>query len=166
MSRPAKVLVRNGDLVLPSGTVRGDVLVEAGTIRAIGLDLPALDSGTELDASGCFVVPGGVDPHVHTGIALGEYTTADDFGDCTRAAALGGTTTVVDFAKPATPDASPLETFLERRNLIGADAHVDVNLHATLTRVDQENVFYGGALVLAVTLSQLARRREARAAAG
>ena len=82
--------------------------------------------------------PGGVDPHVHTGIELGEYTTADDFGQCTCAAAVGGTTTIVDFAIPRDRADSPLATFEARRDLAESLARVDVNLHATLTRIDDE----------------------------
>lgn len=84
-----QALIRNGDVVLPSGSVRTDVLVQDEKIQAIGAGLAASDPAYELDVRGCYLVPGGVDPHVHTGIELGEYTTADDFGDCTRAAAPG-----------------------------------------------------------------------------
>ena len=132
-----QLLVKAGKVVLPTGTVEADVVVEGEKIRAVASDVPNANVHREIDAEGCYVLPGGVDPHVHTNLELGEYTTRDDFVDVTRAAALGGTTTIVDFAIPGHRDNSPLETFHERLEEASELVHVDFNLHATLTRVDQ-----------------------------
>lgn len=125
-------------MVLPTGIARADVVVDGEKIDAISSRTSGPGFDREIDAEGCYVLPGGVDPHVHTNLELGEYTTRDDFADCTQAAALGGTTTIVDFAIPASQEASPLETFHERLEEASSLARVDFNLHATLTRVDPE----------------------------
>ena len=136
----AQLLVRAGQVVLPTGTIKADVLVEGEKIRAVASDVTDAGFDSEIDAKDCYVLPGGVDPHVHTNLELGEYTTRDDFAEVTRAAALGGTTTIVDFAIPERRDDSPLETFRERLKEASALVHVDFNLHATLTRVDSEAI--------------------------
>ena len=133
-----QLLVRNGRVVLPTGTVKADVVVDGDRIHAVSFDASGVRADREIDAEGCYVLPGGVDPHVHTNLALGEYTTRDDFAEVTRAAALGGTTTIVDFAIPARQEASPLETFHERLEEATGLAHIDFGLHATLSRVNRE----------------------------
>jgi len=125
-------------VVLSTGTVKADVVVNGDRIRAVSSDASGVRSDREIDAEGCYVLPGGVDPHVHTNLALGEYTTRDNFAEVTRAAALGGNTTIVDFAIPAHQEASPLETFHKRREEATGLAHIDFSLHATLSRVDRE----------------------------
>ena len=133
-----QLLVRNGWVALSTGTVKADLVVDGDKIRTVSSDPSGMQFDREIDAEGCYVLPGGVDPHVHTNLALGEYTTRDDFAEVTRAAALGGTTTIVDFAIPARQEASPLETFRERLEEATGLTHIDFSLHATLSRVDRE----------------------------
>ncbi|HEY4440159.1 MAG TPA: amidohydrolase family protein, partial [Candidatus Elarobacter sp.] len=72
-----------------------DILIENGTIAAIAKSIPS--SGHEIiDASGAYVFPGFIDPHTHLDMPFGGTTTIDDFASGTVAAALGGTTTIVD----------------------------------------------------------------------
>ncbi|NNC92413.1 MAG: dihydropyrimidinase [Acidimicrobiia bacterium] len=91
------LVVRNGRLV-DAGLIRdGDIGIEAGRIAATGPDLA--DGVIELDAGGRFVMPGGVDSHVHLGqVSSKGDMTADDFWTGSRSAVFGGTTTVVPFA--------------------------------------------------------------------
>jgi dihydropyrimidinase len=91
------LVVRNCRLVDDRLVRDGDVGIEEGRITATGLDLPG---GTvDLDAAGRYVMPGGVDSHVHLGqVSSKGDVTADDFWTGSRAAAFGGTTTVVPFA--------------------------------------------------------------------
>src|SRR5690606_31903845 len=98
-------IIKNGTIVTADLTYRADIRVEDGRITEIGQDL----SGDEtLDASGCYVMPGGIDPHTHLEMPfMGTYST-DDFESGTRAALAGGTTMVVDFCLP-NPDQSLLE---------------------------------------------------------
>ena len=91
-------VIKNGTIVTADLTYKADVLVEGGKIAEIGAGL----SGDEvLDATGCYVMPGGIDPHTHLEMPfMGTYST-DDFESGTRAALSGGTTMVVDFALPS-----------------------------------------------------------------
>lgn len=94
----AKKLIRGGTVVTAADTYRGDVLISGEKIVAIGDDLAAQAGDADvIDASGCYVFPGGIDPHTHLDMPFGGTVTADDFATGTRAAAFGGTTTIIDF---------------------------------------------------------------------
>lgn len=91
------LLIRNGAVVTAEATTSADILVDGSVIREVrkGID-PA---GHEVvDASGLLVLPGGVDAHTHLDMPFGGTYSADDFETGTKAAAIGGTTTIVDFA--------------------------------------------------------------------
>lgn len=90
-------VIKNGTIVTADLTYQADVAIDNGVITAIG---PNLKGDRELDASGCYVMPGGIDPHTHLEMPfMGTYST-DDFESGTRAALSGGTTMVVDFVLP------------------------------------------------------------------
>ncbi len=90
-------IIKNGTIVTADLTYNADVRIESGIITEIG---QGLAGGTELDATGCYVMPGGIDPHTHLEMPfMGTYST-DDFESGTRAALSGGTTMVVDFVLP------------------------------------------------------------------
>ena len=91
-------IIRNGSVVTATDTCTADVAVTAGKIAAIGSDLSTQNAGKVLDASGKLVLPGGIDVHTHLDMPFGGTTSADDFETGTRAAAFGGTTTLIDFA--------------------------------------------------------------------
>lgn len=92
----AVTLLRGGTVVTPTGVLTADVLLRDGRIAAIGRDLEA--PGAEVVAAeGRYVLPGGVDPHVHLDTIFRDQRTRDDFTDGTAAALAGGTTTVIDF---------------------------------------------------------------------
>ncbi|MGB4828275.1 MAG: amidohydrolase family protein, partial [Paracoccaceae bacterium] len=85
----ASTVIKGGTVVTADLTYAADVLVEGGVITAIG---PNLKGDTTLDASGCYIMPGGIDPHTHLEMPfMGTYST-DDFESGTRAALAGGTT--------------------------------------------------------------------------
>ena len=99
------ILVKNGTVVSPTGAIAADVLIdgerivallEPGTTR-LGADLEAT-ADTVIDAHGKYVVPGGVDAHTHMELPFGGTHASDTFETGTRAAAWGGTTTIIDFA--------------------------------------------------------------------
>jgi len=90
------VLVRGGTVVTSSGEFRADVLVDGEKIKAIGDGLDAGGCSEMIDATGMFVLPGGVDNHTHFALPFGGTHTRGF--DTTPAAAVGGTTTIVDFA--------------------------------------------------------------------
>jgi dihydropyrimidinase len=91
-----KKWIRGGTLVTAADTCRADVLIDGERIVAIGENVEA-DGAEVIDASGCYVFPGGVDPHTHLDMPFGGTITADDFETGTRAAAFGGTTSIIDF---------------------------------------------------------------------
>jgi dihydropyrimidinase len=95
-----RTLIKNGTIVTAVDQYQGDVLVEDEKISVIGtsLDIPAANVDKVIDAAGKYVLPGGIDVHTHMDMPFGGATSADDFETGTRAAAFGGTTTIVDFA--------------------------------------------------------------------
>jgi dihydropyrimidinase len=93
-----KTLIRNGTLVTAAKTFSSDILIEEGKIRDIAAGLPGEAAGQIIDAAGMLVMPGGIDVHTHLDMPFGGTTSSDDFETGTRAAAFGGTTTIIDFA--------------------------------------------------------------------
>jgi dihydropyrimidinase len=92
------LLIRNGTVVSARDTFAADVLIEGETITAVRPGI-AVEPGLEVvDASGMLLLPGGVDAHTHLDMPFGGTTSSDDFETGTRAAAIGGTTTIIDFA--------------------------------------------------------------------
>jgi len=93
-----KTLIRGGTVVTATDLYRGDVLIEDERIAAIAGSFAEVSADRTIDASGKYVIPGGIDVHTHLDMPFGGTTSADDFESGTVAAAHGGTTSVVDFA--------------------------------------------------------------------
>jgi len=91
-------IIRNGSVVTATDTYTADVAISNGKIAAIGNDLPVQNTAKIIDAAGKLIMPGGIDVHTHLDMPFGGTTSADDFETGTRAAAFGGTTTLIDFA--------------------------------------------------------------------
>jgi len=91
-------LIRNGTVVTARETIAADVLIEGERIREVRASIPAQAARKVIDATGLYVMPGGIDAHTHLDMPFGGTTSADDFETGTRAAAFGGTTSIVDFA--------------------------------------------------------------------
>lgn len=100
-------IIKGGEIVSHDRTYRADIRIEGETVAEIGENL---SGGEEIDASGAYVIPGGVDPHVHLQMPFMGTHSHDDFHSGTVAAASGGTTSVIDFCIPA-PDGSMLEAW-------------------------------------------------------
>jgi len=95
------LLIINGSLINSSGTLRADILCRDGKIIQIGENLAnENDQIQTIDASGCLIFPGGIDPHVHMHLKTNSEFSADDFYTGSKAALIGGTTTLVDFVTP------------------------------------------------------------------
>jgi len=92
-----RTLIKNGTIVNADATTRADVLVDGEKIALIGTDLAATADRT-VDASGKWVIPGAIDVHTHMELPFGGTAAKDTFETGTRAAAFGGTTTIIDFA--------------------------------------------------------------------
>src|SRR5262249_23870408 len=91
-------IIRSGSVVTATDTYVADIAISSGKIAAIGKDLPSQNASQLLDAVGKLVLPGGIDVHTHLDMPFGGTNSADDFETGTRAAAFGGTTTLIDFA--------------------------------------------------------------------
>jgi dihydropyrimidinase len=95
-----RTLIRNGTIVTADGSSVADVLVDGETVALIGTDLPGagISADETIDATGKYVIPGAIDVHTHMELPFGGTFAKDTFESGTRAAAFGGTTSIVDFA--------------------------------------------------------------------
>ncbi|MEO5704683.1 MAG: dihydropyrimidinase [Candidatus Limnocylindrales bacterium] len=94
-----RTLISNGTIVTADGSYPADILVDGERIALIGIGLAATAAADEtIDASGKYVIPGGIDVHTHMELPFGGTFAKDTFETGTRAAAFGGTTSIVDFA--------------------------------------------------------------------
>jgi dihydropyrimidinase len=108
--------------VTPAGVRETDIAVSAGVVAAIGPDAGACTPGArEVDAGGCYVLPGGVDPHCHLMSGLGPSS---------RAAALGGTTTALSFSLPHEGEDTVSAFRRARAQVTAGESIIDVGLHA------------------------------------
>jgi len=128
----ASILIRNGTVVTAERTVAADLLVEGDKIRDIAPSLPAQNADRVIDASGMLLLPGGIDVHTHLDMPFGGTTSSDDFETGTRAAAFGGTTTIIDFAIQAkgTRMRDALDTWWKKAD---GRASIDYGLHMIVT---------------------------------
>ncbi|MGI8712949.1 MAG: dihydroorotase [Solirubrobacteraceae bacterium] len=121
MSTPT--VISGGQVVTPAGVVTADVVLAGETLA--GVVLPGTVSGDAIDARGCYVIPGGVDPHVHL---LSDVPAADQ-------ALLGGTTTALSFTWPQ-PGEAPVAAFERARDRLLPSTSLDVGLHAAMWSPD------------------------------
>jgi dihydropyrimidinase len=121
-------VIKNGTIVTADLSYAGDVKIAHGKIVEIGKHLTGDET---LDASGCYVMPGGIDPHTHMEMPFMGTYSADDFESGTRAALAGGTTMVVDFCLPS-PNQSLLEALQMWDNKSGK-ASCDYSYHMAIT---------------------------------
>src|ERR1700679_383621 len=92
------MIIRNGTVVTATESRSADVRIEGELIKEVGANLQAASGEKIIDASGVLVIPGGIDVHTHLDMPFGGTTSSDDFETGTKAAAFGGTTTLIDFA--------------------------------------------------------------------
>ena len=121
-------VIKNGTIVTADLAYKADVLVEGGVITGIG---QGLKGDRELDATGCYVMPGGIDPHTHLEMPFMGTYSSDDFESGTRAALAGGTTMVVDFALPS-PGQGLLDA-LQMWDNKSTRANCDYSFHMAVT---------------------------------
>ncbi len=122
------LLIKGGTIVAADRTYVADVLVEGESIKAIGHHLKG---DKTLDASGCFVMPGGIDPHTHLDMPFMGTTSADNYESGTRAALSGGTTMVVDFCIPGA--GQPVMDAFKDWDRRSKDAATDFSYHMRIT---------------------------------
>ena len=124
-------MIRGGTVVNADHAFRADVLIEGDTIIAVGIDLDGPPGATIIDASGQYVMPGGIDTHTHMQLPFMGTVTADDFFTGTAAGLAGGTTTIMDFVIP-NPKQSLLEAYHTWRGWAEKSAG-DYTFHVAVT---------------------------------
>jgi dihydropyrimidinase len=128
-----EVLIKGGRIVTAVDDYVADILVRDGRIDTIARELDSETAMTH-DATGCLVLPGGVDVHTHMEFDLGSAQTCDTYETGTRSAAFGGTTTIIDFALQQKGE-SPKQALDRRLALAEPQACVDYSFHIILTEI-------------------------------
>jgi dihydropyrimidinase len=132
-----RTLIRHGRLVLDSGIVEADLLVEDERIAAIGEGLNAADAKV-IDASGCYVLPGFIDFHTHVDDRIGRFYLADDYESGTRVAALNGITTLCTFVTQS-PENTLRQALQAAQDKAEGHCHADVAWHLTPTSFGEDD---------------------------
>src|SRR3954469_8336070 len=130
-----RTLIRNGTVVTARDTVQADVLIDGERISEVRAGIA--DAENVIDATGMFVIPGGIDCHTHLDMPFGGTTSADDFETGTRAAAFGGTTSIVDFAIQArgTKMRDALDIWWKKAE---GKAAIDFGFHMIITELNDQ----------------------------
>ena len=131
------LLIRGGEVVTGRGRCAADVWCEGEKISKVERGLAPPPGATVVEAAGKLVFPGFIDPHVHAYLPLVNVTAKSDFANCTRAALLGGTTCLMDFAG-AGREKDFDEAWSAWEAQIAGQAACDVGLHLMVRRYDAE----------------------------
>jgi dihydropyrimidinase len=129
-----RILVRNGRLITANETRDADILIEDEKISLVSENLQA-DAAEIIDATGKLVMPGGVDPHTHFDLPMFGTVSSDDHYTGHKAAAFGGTTTVMDFVPF---DHATLSESVAVWRQKAEKAAIDYGFHMNLTRLDEQ----------------------------
>ena len=130
-----KTLIQ-GTVVTATETVEADVLIEDEKVAAIGIGM-AVEPTRTIDATNRYVMPGAVDVHTHMDLPFGGSFCSDDFGTGSRAAAFGGTTTIVDFALQGTGETSAAG--LDRWHEKAQTSSIDYGFHMIVKEVNDRS---------------------------
>lgn len=129
------LLIQNGEIVTADEHYKADIYCEGETITRIGRDLGAPPNATVLDASGKYIFPGFIDPHVHIHLPLKGFCAKDTYETASRAALLGGTTTLIEMCCPERRD-EPLEAVDLWRSKAEGKSACDFTFHVGVSRYD------------------------------
>ncbi|MCH7477175.1 MAG: dihydropyrimidinase [SAR324 cluster bacterium] len=132
------VLIKNGRIVTAADDYRADLFILNETVDLIGRNLE-IEADHVIDAAGKLVIPGGIDPHTHLELPFGGTVTADDFETGTRAAAFGGTTTIIDFAVQF-KGISTLETLDTWHEKAAGKTAIDYSFHMIITDMPEHRL--------------------------
>ena len=132
------VLIKNGRVITAVDDYMADIFIEDETVTLIGKNLE-MEANEVIDASGRYLFPGGLDPHTHLDMPFGGTTSADDFETGTRAAAHGGTTTLIDFAIQ-TKGHSTLEALDTWHAKADGKTAIDYGFHMIITDLEDNRV--------------------------
>lgn len=128
-------IIRGGTLVDAAREWRADLIIDGERIAAVGPDLDPPAGADVIDASGCYVMPGGIDPHTHMQLPFMGTVASEDFFTGTSAAAAGGTTSIIDFVIPS-PQQPLMEAFRQWREWAQKSAS-DYGFHVAVTWWDE-----------------------------
>lgn len=128
-------LIKNGLVVSSQGEMKADLILADGIISVIGPNLSAPEGAAVIDAEGKIVLPGGVDAHTHVDLTVGQAHVSDGWLAGTRAAAFGGTTTVVEHPGFG-PNGCPLDHQLNLYRQNAVEAVIDYGLHGVFQHFD------------------------------
>jgi len=131
-------VIKNARIITAEQDSVADLYIERDKITTIGMNLPML-ADTMIDARGKYVIPGGIDVHTHLDMPFGGTTSSDDFETGTRAAAFGGTTTIIDFAiqPKGTKMRDALDTWWKKAE---GKACADYGLHMIITDLPDAHI--------------------------
>jgi len=125
------VIIKGGTVVNADQSFRADVYCDDGIIQAVGPDMDAPLGVDVVDAGGCYVMPGGIDPHTHMQLPFMGTVASEDFFSGTTAGAVGGTTMIIDFVIPG-PQEDILETYHKWRGW-AEKSTTDYSFHVAIT---------------------------------
>jgi len=125
------VIIKGGTVVNADQSFRADVYCDDGIIQAVGPDMDAPLGVDVVDAGGCYVMPGGIDPHTHMQLPFMGTVASEDFFSGTTAGAVGGTTMIIDFVIPG-PQEDVLETYHKWRGW-AEKSTTDYSFHVAIT---------------------------------
>ena len=124
-----KILIKNGAIVSPTDTYKSDILLIDSKIDRIESQINTCNVDKEIDATGCYIIPGGVDPHVHLHLPTPAGYSSDDFLTGSKAALYGGTTTLLDFVTPK--KGQSLTDALSQRKEEAKNSMTDYSFHVS-----------------------------------
>ncbi len=130
------LLIKNGEIVTVDARYHADILCEGETITSIGPNLSPPAGAEVIDATGKFIFPGFIDPHVHIYLPFMGTFAKDDYASATRAALVGGTTSFIEMVCPARSD-DPLEAYALWKSQAIGKAACDYTFHMGVTRFDE-----------------------------
>jgi len=125
------ILIKNGTVVTDSSIYKSDILLQNGKISQIEKQILNAENCEVIDASGKYIFPGGIDPHVHMDLPTWAGNSCDNFESGSKAAIAGGTTCFLDFVTPARNE-SYLEA-LKKRKIEAENSWIDYGLHMSIT---------------------------------
>jgi dihydropyrimidinase len=131
-----ELVIKGGLIITDREILKTDLGISNGKIATLGNGLQGIQT---IDAGGLYVLPGGVDPHVHLNMPTATTVTSDNWSTGTKAAACGGTTTIIDFIEPEQGQ-ELMSALMQRRSEADGTVWVDYALHMTINNSKPETL--------------------------
>ena len=130
-------LIINGEIINADSRQKADLLIENGVITKIGTDLTVAEGTEVINARGKYIFPGFIDPHVHIHLPFMGTCTKDTYDSASRAAVVGGTTTLIEMCCPG-QDESLLEAYKLWKDKAEGLSACDFSFHMGVPRFDAQ----------------------------